>query len=121
MRIVAPPGADDYGRLAVICQALCRAQTVMDLPARAFTPPPKVASAVVRLTPLPLRPPDAILQALQTLTQAAFGQRRKMLRSSLRTLGGEALCARAEIDPDLRAEAIPIMGFLRLAAELQSV
>ena len=121
MRIVAPPGASDYGRLAVICQALCQAQSVMDLPARAFTPPPKVASAVVRLTPLLVRPPDTIVRALQTITQAAFGQRRKMLRSSLRSVGGEALCARAGIDPDLRAEAIPVQGFLRLAAEWRAL
>ncbi len=114
-RIVAPPGSDDYGRLAVIAQFLAQVQTVMDLPARAFTPPPKVASAVVRLIPHPERPPQALIDAVQTVTAAAFGQRRKMLRSALRGIGGEALCARAEIDPNLRAETIPIAGFLALA------
>ncbi|MEO8926191.1 MAG: 16S rRNA (adenine(1518)-N(6)/adenine(1519)-N(6))-dimethyltransferase RsmA, partial [Caulobacteraceae bacterium] len=83
-RIVAAPGGRDYGRLAVLAQALCEARIVMDLPARAFTPPPKIASAVVRLTPLDARPPDALIAALQTVAQAAFGQRRKMLRSALR-------------------------------------
>ena len=115
-RIVAGVGDDAYGRLAVITQALCRAEKVMDLPARAFTPPPKVASAVVRLTPLAEPASDALATALQRVTQAAFGQRRKMLRSSLKTLGGAALCARAGIDPDARAETISVAGFLALAA-----
>lgn len=115
LRIVAPCGAPDFGRLAVIAQALCHARCVLELPARAFTPPPKVDSAVVHLTPREGRPSSPCLDALQDVTRAAFGQRRKMLRSSLRNLGGEALCARAEIDPALRAEAVPVAGFLRLA------
>ncbi|MGA0601148.1 16S rRNA (adenine(1518)-N(6)/adenine(1519)-N(6))-dimethyltransferase RsmA [Caulobacter sp. KR2-114] len=115
-RIAAPPGGRDYGRLGVLAQALCHAEKVMDLPARAFTPPPKVASAVVRLTPLAEPPPAALVDALQTVTAAAFGQRRKMLRSSLKVLGGEALCEAAGLDPNARAETVPVAGFLRLAA-----
>lgn len=118
-RIAARPGADAYGRLGVISQAVCAARVVMDLPARAFTPPPKVASAVVRLDPHAERPPAALLSALEQVTGAAFGQRRKMLRSSLKTLGGEALCERAGVDPNARAEVIDGAGFLRLAAALQ--
>ncbi|HWA62361.1 MAG TPA: 16S rRNA (adenine(1518)-N(6)/adenine(1519)-N(6))-dimethyltransferase RsmA [Caulobacteraceae bacterium] len=118
LRVVARPGEADYGRLAVLTQAVARAQIVMDLPARAFTPPPKVASAVVRIDPLTDRPPDALVAVLQRVTQAAFGQRRKMLRSSLKSLGGEALLARAGIDPTLRAEDVPVDGFLALAAAL---
>ncbi|HYG27848.1 MAG TPA: 16S rRNA (adenine(1518)-N(6)/adenine(1519)-N(6))-dimethyltransferase RsmA [Caulobacteraceae bacterium] len=114
-RIAARPGSSAYGRLAVISQAVARAQVVMDLPARAFTPPPKVASAVVRLDPLPHRPSAAELAALERVTAAAFGQRRKMLRSSLRALGGEALCDGAGIDPNARAEVVDIAGFLQLA------
>jgi 16S rRNA (adenine1518-N6/adenine1519-N6)-dimethyltransferase len=117
-RIGAGVGAEAYGRLSVIAQALCRAELVMDLPARAFTPPPKVASAVVRLTPLPERPRDALVDALEKVTAAAFGQRRKMLRSSLRVLGGEALCAAAGIDADVRAETVPVSGFLALGEAL---
>jgi 16S rRNA (adenine1518-N6/adenine1519-N6)-dimethyltransferase len=117
-RIAAGVGDDAYGRLAVISQAVCRAQIVMDLPARAFTPPPKVDSAVVLLTPLAERPSDALLNALEKVTGAAFGQRRKMLRSSLKPVGGEALCAAAGIDPQARAEEIPVAGFLALAARL---
>jgi 16S rRNA (adenine1518-N6/adenine1519-N6)-dimethyltransferase len=114
-RIVARPGGADYGRLAVLSQALCRGRIVMELPAKAFTPPPKVDSAVIVLTPLADRPPDRVVEALQTVSQAAFGQRRKMLRSSLRTLGGEALCRAAGVDPSVRAETVPVEGFLELA------
>ncbi|HEX3915900.1 MAG TPA: 16S rRNA (adenine(1518)-N(6)/adenine(1519)-N(6))-dimethyltransferase RsmA, partial [Caulobacteraceae bacterium] len=87
-RIVAAPGSKAYGRLGILAQALCEAQVVMDLPARAFTPSPKVDSAVVRLTPRPDRPAHAVVEALQRVTAAAFGQRRKMLRSSLKAVGG---------------------------------
>jgi 16S rRNA (adenine1518-N6/adenine1519-N6)-dimethyltransferase len=117
-RIAARAGQDAYGRLAVIAQAVCEARVVMDLPARAFTPPPKVASAVVKLVPLPVRPSDADLKALERVTAAAFGQRRKMLRSSLKVLGGEALCEKAGIDAGVRAETVPVEGFLRLARAL---
>ena len=114
-RITAPVGGSAYGRLAVIAQATCHAQEMMDVPARAFTPPPKVDSAVVRLTPRPDRPARARLDALQKLTAAAFGQRRKMLRASLRALGGEPLIAAAGLDPQARAETVDVRGFLRLA------
>jgi len=117
-RIAADVGADAYGRLSVIAQALCRVELVMELPARAFTPPPKVASAVVRLTPLVDRPADVLIAALETVTAAAFGQRRKMLRSSLRALGGVDLCVRAGVSADNRAEVIPVAGFLALAQAL---
>jgi 16S rRNA (adenine1518-N6/adenine1519-N6)-dimethyltransferase len=87
----------------------------MELPARAFTPPPKVDSAVVSLTPRAERPPDALVERLQRVTAAAFGQRRKMLRSSLKPLGGEALCAAVGVDPAARAEDIPVAHYLALA------
>jgi 16S rRNA (adenine1518-N6/adenine1519-N6)-dimethyltransferase len=114
-RIAARPGDSDYGRLAVIAQAVCEARIAMTLPARAFTPPPKVDSAVVRLIPRDERPPDPVLTALQGVTAAAFGQRRKMLRSSVKALGGATLCAQASIDPDARAETVDVPGFLRMA------
>ena len=115
-RIVATPGGKDYGRLSVLAQALAEPRIVMELPARAFTPPPKVESAVVRLTPRHDRPTDALVEQLQRVTAAAFGQRRKMLRSSLRALGGEALAAAAGLDSTARAEDIPVAGYLALAA-----
>lgn len=114
-RVAAPAGSDDYGRLSVISQAVCEAQVVMDLPARAFTPPPKVASAVVKLTPHAARPSPDLIKALERVTAAAFGQRRKMLRSSLKALGGEDLCVAAGVDPQVRAETVPLEGFLALA------
>lgn len=114
-RIVARPGDDAYGRLAVIAQATAKAKIVMEAPARAFTPPPKVDSAVVRLDPHETRPPEPVLTALEQITQAAFGQRRKMLRSSLKVLGGAELCEAAGIDPSRRAETLALEEFLALA------
>jgi len=114
-RIVAPPGGRDYGRLAVLAQALCEARIVMELPARAFTPPPKVTSAVVRLTRRARPPAPEVIAALQRVAQAAFGQRRKMLRSALRALGGQALCEAAGVDPRARAETLTVVEFLQLA------
>ena len=118
-RIVAAAGHGDYGRLSVLAQATARCELVMALPARAFTPPPKVDSAVVRLTPRADAPSPERLAALERVTQAAFGQRRKMLRSSLKSLGGEDLCRAAGIDASLRAEAVPLDGFLALAGLVQ--
>ena len=118
-RVVAVPGDDAYGRLAVISQAVCEARIVMHLPAAAFTPPPKVASAVVHLVPHATIPDAATLKRLERVTAAAFGQRRKMLRSSLKQLGGAALCEAAGIEPDARAEVIDLGGFLRLADALE--
>jgi 16S rRNA (adenine1518-N6/adenine1519-N6)-dimethyltransferase len=117
-RITAGPGSDAYGRLAVIVQATSRAQGVMDVGARAFTPPPKVDSAVVRLTPRIDRPSSERLDALQKVTAAAFGQRRKMLRSSLKVLGGEELILAAGLEPQVRAETVDVAGFLALADAL---
>jgi 16S rRNA (adenine1518-N6/adenine1519-N6)-dimethyltransferase len=117
-RIVAGVGDDDYGRLAVVCQACATCRIAMTLPARAFTPPPRVESAVVRLDPRPDRPSRERLTRLETVTRAAFGQRRKMLRASLKPIGGEALCRRADIDPAVRAEEIDVLGFLKLADAL---
>ncbi len=114
-RITEGPGEDAYGRLAVIVQATCTARRVMDVPARAFSPPPRVESAVVRLEPLAERPAPTRLDALQKITAAAFGQRRKKLRSSLKLMGGEALIEAAGIDPQARAEVVPVAGFLALA------
>lgn len=118
-RIVARPGERAYGRLAVLARAVAEPRLVMTLPARAFTPPPKVDSAVVRLDARADRPSDARLGALERVTQAAFGQRRKMLRSSLKPLGGEALCRAAGVAPDVRAETVDGDGFMRLAEALE--
>ncbi|KAF0187388.1 MAG: 16S rRNA (adenine(1518)-N(6)/adenine(1519)-N(6))-dimethyltransferase RsmA [Hyphomonadaceae bacterium] len=115
-RIVAAPGADAYGRLAVLAQAVTRARIVLRVPPRAFTPPPKVASAVVHLVDRADRFAD--LDALERVTAAAFGQRRKMLRSSFASLAGpasESLLTAAGIAPTERAEQVDVAAFCRLA------
>jgi 16S rRNA (adenine1518-N6/adenine1519-N6)-dimethyltransferase len=115
-RIVAAPGGKAYGRLSVLAGWRCDARIMFDVAPSAFVPRPKVTSAVVRLVPraAPL-PCDA--QALQRVTEAAFGQRRKMLRQSLKTLGRDplALLETAGIAPTARAEEIPVAGFVKLA------
>jgi len=113
-RIVAQPGDDAYGRLAVLAGWRTQARIAFDVPRQAFTPPPKITSSVVHLVPRP-SPLPVDLRMLERVTQAAFGQRRKMLRQSLKVLGGEALLARAEIDPTRRAETLEIAEFVRLA------
>ena len=114
-RICAAPHSKAYGRLSVIAQFCCTVKRVLDVPAAAFSPPPKVDSAVVHLTPRPDRPTDISLGTLGKVTAAAFGQRRKMLRSSLKPLGGEELLNRAGIDPTLRAENLSLADFETLA------
>ena len=113
-RIVAKPGSDAYGRLAVLAQARCDARLEFTVPARAFTPPPKIASAIVRLTDR--ANPYVDLDGLERVTAAAFGQRRKMLRSALRALTpeSEALLRAADLEPTARAEEIDQAGFRRL-------
>ncbi|MEQ1619671.1 MAG: rRNA adenine dimethyltransferase family protein, partial [Terricaulis sp.] len=114
-RIVAKPGGDAYGRLAVLAQARCDCRLEFTVPARAFTPPPKIASAIVRLTNL--ANPYPHLDSLERVTAAAFGQRRKMLRSALKALtpGAEALLHAAGLSPTARAEDIDQAGFRALA------
>jgi len=120
-RIVAKPGSDAYGRLAVLAQARCEARLEFTVPARAFTPPPKIASAIVRLTDR--ADPYPHLDALERVTAAAFGQRRKMLRAALRALTPEAetLLRAADIVPTARAEEIDQAGFRRLADSWRSM
>lgn len=113
-RIVAREDDNHYGRLGVLCGWRTQAHMAFDIPPQAFTPPPKVTSTVVHLepiaTPLPCEP-----DRLEKVTHAAFGQRRKMLRQSLKPIGGEALLARAEIDPQRRAETLSVEEFCRIA------
>ncbi len=114
-RIVAKPGSDAYGRLAVLAQARCNVRLEFTVGPRAFTPPPKIASAIVRLTDRA----DAYthLDVLERITGAAFGQRRKMLRAALKSLtpDAEILLREAELEPTARAEEIDQAGFRRLA------
>jgi 16S rRNA (adenine1518-N6/adenine1519-N6)-dimethyltransferase len=121
-RIVAGPGTKAYGRLSVLAQWRCDAKILFDINASAFVPPPKVTSSVIRLVPR-AEPLTCDRLLLESVTQAAFGQRRKMLRQSLRSLGGDAaaLLAAANIDPTARAEEISIAGFVGLTRALAIV
>lgn len=113
-RIVAEAGEDHYGRLGVLCGWLTHAEMMFDLSPQVFTPPPKVTSTVIHMEPN-LKPIPCSLAKLERVTHAAFGQRRKMLRQSLKPLGGEALLSRAEIDPSRRAETLDVEEFCRIA------
>jgi len=119
-RIVATPGAKSYGRLAVICGWRMEARILFDIAPSAFVPPPKVTSSVVRLTPRKA-PLPCHRRALERVTEAAFGQRRKMLRQALKSLGQDpqALLAAAGLDPTARAEDIDVAGFVALARAFQ--
>ncbi|GFE64050.1 16S rRNA (adenine(1518)-N(6)/adenine(1519)-N(6))-dimethyltransferase RsmA [Litoreibacter roseus] len=116
-RIVAPPGSKSYGRLAILAQWRCDARIVMDLPPEAFVPAPKVKSAVVHLTRLPAPRFEADAAVLSRVVAAAFNQRRKMLRSSLKGLHPdiETLLVSAGISPTERAEQIGLEQFCALA------
>jgi 16S rRNA (adenine1518-N6/adenine1519-N6)-dimethyltransferase len=114
-RITARPGTEHYGRLSVLTQWRAQPKILFDVNRSAFVPPPSVTSAILRLEPRaqPLAP--ARLQALEAVTAAAFGQRRKMLRQSLKPLGGESLAEKAGIDPTARPEDLTIEQFAALA------
>ena len=116
-RIVAVPGSKAYGRLSVLAQWRTTAHILMTLPAEAFTPPPKVASAVVVFEPRAKPSPTCSVATLGRVTQAAFGQRRKMLRQSLKQLTPfpELLLEKAAINPKERAEQLTVDDFARLA------
>jgi 16S rRNA (adenine1518-N6/adenine1519-N6)-dimethyltransferase len=118
-RIVAAPGSKSYGRLSVLIGWRCEARILFDIAASAFVPPPKVTSSLVRIVPRD-KPLACDRRMLERVTQAAFGQRRKMLRQSLRSLGADvaALLAAAQIDPTARAEDIAVEGFVNLARAL---
>ncbi|MFN3320205.1 MAG: 16S rRNA (adenine(1518)-N(6)/adenine(1519)-N(6))-dimethyltransferase RsmA [Allorhizobium sp.] len=113
-RIVAREDDNHYGRLGVLCGWRTEAHMAFDIPPQAFTPPPKVTSTVVHLEPIE-KPLPCHADKLEKVTLAAFGQRRKMLRQSLKPIGGEALLARAEINPQRRAETLSVEEFCRLA------
>ncbi|MBK1657439.1 16S rRNA (adenine(1518)-N(6)/adenine(1519)-N(6))-dimethyltransferase RsmA [Paracraurococcus ruber] len=120
-RICAAPGTGAYGRLAVLAQWRCRCDLLLRLPPGAFSPAPKVWSAVVGFRPHPEDPGEALFRTLERLTAAAFGQRRKMLRGALKPLGeAEALLDAAGIAGDRRAETLTVSEFDRLARLLQS-
>jgi 16S rRNA (adenine1518-N6/adenine1519-N6)-dimethyltransferase len=118
-RIVSAPGSRSYGRLSVLAGWRCESRILFDIAPTAFVPPPKVTSSLVHLLPR-AKPLACDRQVLERVTAAAFGQRRKMLRQSLKSLGVDtaALIAAARLDPTARAEDIPVDGFVALARAL---
>jgi 16S rRNA (adenine1518-N6/adenine1519-N6)-dimethyltransferase len=121
-RLAAKPRTKDYGRLSILAQFLSRPRRLFDVPPRAFIPPPKVTSSVIELIPLSEPAASARIEDLERITQAAFGQRRKMLRQSLRSLGLEVepLLAAVEIEPTARAEELSVAQFAALARAFRS-
>lgn len=121
-RIVAQPGSKAYGRLSVLAQWRTEAKITMTVPAAAFTPPPKVTSAIVHLTALAHPKFEADANSLQAVTAAAFGQRRKMLRASLKSVCNDpqAVLERAGIDPQRRAETLSVQEFCTLSNEIRN-
>jgi len=116
-RLTAAPRTKDYGRLSILTQWLTEPDIAFDLPPGAFMPPPKVTSSVVVLRPRPEPLAPADFATLERVTAAAFGQRRKMLRGSLKTLGLDplALCEAAGVEPTARAEELDVAAFCALA------
>ena len=121
-RITAPPNTGAYGRLSILAQWLCDTELLFHINPRAFTPPPQVQSTVVRLTPR-AAPIAARRETLERVTAAAFGQRRKMLRQSLKaaTPDAEGLCRAVGVDPTARAETLSVEQFCALANALDGV
>jgi 16S rRNA (adenine1518-N6/adenine1519-N6)-dimethyltransferase len=121
-RLAAKPGSKTYGRLSIMTQWLCTVELAFDINPRAFTPPPKVDSTVVSLLPRPRPLAAADRKTLELVTAAAFGQRRKMLRQSLKSIAAKAghgdasaFCEAAGVDPTARAETLTVEQFCALA------
>jgi len=118
-RLTAEPGGKHWGRLAIMAQYRCQAELMFEVPPEAFAPPPKVQSAIVRLTPHATPPwPDCDETALDTVVRGAFAQRRKTLRNNLKGMFTDEDLARLEIDPSTRAETLTLDQFVALAGAL---
>jgi len=115
LRITAKPGDSAYGRLSVLTGWLADAEILFDIPPEAFVPAPKITSSVVQIVPLSAPRFICSQKHLEDVTRHAFGQRRKMLRSSLKKMGGEALLIAADIDPETRPQDLDIESFCKLA------
>ena len=114
-RITAAPGDSAYGRLSILAGWHADAQILFDIPPDAFVPAPKIISSVVQIRPLPAPRFACSQSALETVTRLAFGQRRKMLRASLKSVGGAPMLEAAGIDPQARPQDLDIAAFCRLA------
>ncbi|MDC1023040.1 16S rRNA (adenine(1518)-N(6)/adenine(1519)-N(6))-dimethyltransferase RsmA [Alphaproteobacteria bacterium] len=114
-RILAKPGSKQYGRLSILINWLTKSTKLFDIPNSAFFPPPKVKSTVIQLSPLKKPLYDVNFQSLERVTQLAFSQRRKMLKSSLKEINGESILLSLNISPNLRPENLSVIDFCRIA------
>lgn len=119
-RITARPGDPAYGRLSVLTGYYADAEILFDVPAEAFVPAPKIMSSVVQIVPLAQPRYDCSVKALEIITRKAFGQRRKMLRSSLKKINGEQLLAATGIDSEARPQQLDIESFCKLAHQFEA-
>ena len=119
-RITALPGDSNFGRLSILTGWIADSAILFDIPPDAFVPAPKVTSSVVHIRPLPTPRYPCDRKALETVTRLAFGQRRKMLRASLKPIGGEALLTSVDIDPVSRPQELDIEAFCRLARAIEA-
>ena len=114
-RIVAKPGSKQYGRLSILTNWLTKSTKLFDIPNSAFFPPPKVKSTVIQLKPLKKPLYNVTFESLERITQMAFSQRRKMLKSSLKEINGENILKSLKISPNLRPEELSVLDFCRIA------
>ena len=114
-RIIAKPGSKQYGRLSILTNWLTKTTKLFDIPNSAFFPPPKIKSTVIQLKPYKKPLYDVNFESLERITQMAFSQRRKMLKSSLKEINGESILLSLKISPNLRPEELSIIDFCRIA------
>jgi 16S rRNA (adenine1518-N6/adenine1519-N6)-dimethyltransferase len=114
-RIIAKPGSKQYGRLSILTNWLTKSTKLFDIPNSAFFPPPKVKSTVIQLKPLKKPLYNVTFASLEKITQMAFSQRRKMLKSSLKEINGENILKSLKISPNLRPEELSVLDFCRIA------
>lgn len=121
-RLCAGPGTHDYGRLSIMVQAVSRVEQLFDVSAGAFTPPPKVESSIIKISPLS-HAPAAIRdrQLFANLVRAAFSKRRKTIRNALKTLATESDLQTAGIDPSVRPEVIAVEDYIKLANVITAI
>ena len=114
-RIIAKPGSKHYGRLSILTNWLTESSKLFDIPNSAFFPTPKITSTVIQLKPLKKPLYNTTFESLEKITQMAFSQRRKMLKSSLKNINGEFILDSLNISPNLRPEQLSIIDFCRIA------
>ena len=114
-RIVAKPGSKNYGRLSILTNWLTQSKKLFDIPSDAFIPKPKITSSVIQLRPLDKPLYDVSFDSIERVTQMAFSQRRKMLKTSLKSINGEIILKELNISPNLRPENLSIIDFCRIA------